>query len=174
MATIIDVVFEENRDVLDYLDGQKETSRRTTLAGKLTKVLAISAASYFEFQITSAIASFAVSAAKGNAVVVALIKQKAIERQYHTYFDWDKSNANKFFSLFGEEFKARIVAKIKADETLSKQVASFLELGSMRNQLAHINFATFPLEKTSEEVYVLYKSAQTFVDFFEAELTRSA
>ena len=87
------------------------------------------------------------------------------QRQYHTYFDWDEKNANKFFSLFGSDFKDKISKKVEADEELTNSIIAFLELGSIRNKLAHLNFANYPLDKTADEIYNLYKNAKTFVDF---------
>jgi hypothetical protein len=38
-----------------------------------------------------------------------------------------------------------------------------MEIGSERNKLAHQNYATFPMEKTLDEVFNLYENALPFV-----------
>jgi hypothetical protein len=43
-------------------------------------------------------------------------------------------------------------------------VRAFLEVGSERNKLLHQDYATFPLEKTLEEIYAPYRSALDFVE----------
>ena len=49
-------------------------------------------------------------------------------------------------------------------------VAAFLELGNERNRLVHQNYATFPMEKTLDEIYLLYRRALTFVDLLPTAL----
>jgi hypothetical protein len=59
---------------------------------------------------------------------------------------------------------------VKADSKLEEGIKSFLEFGRLRNQSAHINFATYPLEKTAEEIYKLYQSADFFISRMTQEL----
>jgi tetratricopeptide (TPR) repeat protein len=92
-----------------------------------------------------------------------LIFNKAITRQYHTWFDWKGNTATTFFSLFGADFKKYMEDIIKKDEELRLAVAAFMELGRDRNRLIHEDFATVALEKTAEEIYQQYKSALCFV-----------
>ena len=134
----------------------------------------MAAASYFETKIRESIESFAGAASNSNSAVVSLVKAKALERQYHTYFDWEKRNANKFFSCFGEAFKSQCHIKVSSNERLCKSISAFLELGDMRNKLAHLNFALFPIEKTSDEVYALYKEAHGFLDFVKGALEQAS
>jgi hypothetical protein len=55
---------------------------------------------------------------------------------------------------------------VKTDLKLDNAIRAFLELGNLRNQLVHQDYATFPLEKTSDEIYQLYQDALYFVDAF--------
>lgn len=52
---------------------------------------------------------------------------------------------------------------IRKDEELRLAVAALMELGRDRNRLIHEDFAAVALEKTAEEIYQQYKSAQCFV-----------
>ncbi|MDI6797732.1 MAG: HEPN domain-containing protein, partial [Desulfatibacillaceae bacterium] len=103
---------------------------------------------------------------KGNPLVTSFFKNKAVNRQYHTWFDWEANNANKFFSLFGSKFKDFMKYKVNNDSKLSDSISAFLELGNYRNQLVHQDFSSFPLEKTSKEIYQLYFKAFCFVNRF--------
>ena len=47
-------------------------------------------------------------------------------------------------------------------------INAFLEFGSERNRLVHQNYAAFPMEKTLDEVYCLYKKSSHFVDALPA------
>ena len=98
------------------------------------------------------------------------MKNKAIARQYRTFFNWDAKNANTFFGLFGIEFKEHINSIIKEKEEISNYIKAFLEIGRERNRLVHQDFGNFSLEKTTEEIYELYKEAANFILFFEKEL----
>ena len=87
-----------------------------------------------------------------------------MSRQYHTWFQWDGSNANSFFGLFGSDFRDFMKERIREDEELDGSVRAFLELGRERNRLVHQDFGTFPLEKTTAEIHALYTRAMRFVD----------
>ena len=91
------------------------------------------------------------------------VSKKALSRQYHTLFDWKGKNANSFFGLFGEEFKEFAKLKVKDDDNLNVGIKNFLELGHLRNQLAHDNYATFILSLTVEDISEKFISAQSFV-----------
>lgn len=116
------------------------------------------------------IQSFIERKAQYDECVISIVKQKAIKRQYHTYFsweDWERGNANSFLALFGEAFKENRSQEIKADSNLKSAVKAFLELGNERNKLVHQNFAECTIEKTAEEVYKLYQQATVFMDFLD-------
>lgn len=170
MTTIIDRLYEENQILLGYLSKAGEVSLATVVSESFRKALALSAASYFETLIQDGIVSVIEQCSGGADAVLEFVKNKAIERQYHTYFDWDRSNANKFFGLFGSSFKEYMTKKIQASPDLATSIKAFVELGSIRNQLVHGNFAAFALEKTAEEIYELFRSALLFVNGFPQDL----
>jgi len=122
--------------------------------------LILSAASFFEHEITQILLNFISKYSNNNPKIFSFTKRKAIDRQYHTYFDWDAKNANKFFSLFGDNFMDTIQNDLKSDEALDKAIRDFLRIGSTRNELAHKNFANFTLDMTSKDAYELYSSAK--------------
>ena len=168
--TIIDKLYSDNAAILKYLLDAKEISMYSDLDDKLKKVLVMSAASFFETELKTIIEGFVSQAAKENAAVLALVRNKALERQFHTFFQWNQRNANVFFSIFGEVFSSNCKADVKADKSLNDAVGAFLELGETRNQLAHLNFGAFPVEKTSAEIYDLYRTAQMFVEYIRKKL----
>jgi hypothetical protein len=63
-----------------------------------------------------------------------------------------------------------MLEEINKDSKLESAISAFIELGQIRNQLVHQNFADFYLEKTSEEIYKLYKDALVFVELFPLKL----
>ena len=132
------------------------------------KVLVLSVASFFEQRITDAVARLAASTASKR--IENLVRRKAISRQYHTYFNWDGSNANQFLSLFGSEFKDEVEAEIRQDASLEEGCKSFLRLGRERNRLVHTNFASAPLDSTLEEIGDSYRKALDFVEYLSERI----
>jgi len=169
-SPIIERLYDENKLLITKLLVDGEISLVTTIDDILRKTLLMSAASYFEYTICEAILEYVSEIADNDAAVISLVKVKAIERQYHTYFDWNASNANSFFSHFGEKYKLYVKEIVEKDPDLRESIRAFLELGSLRNQLVHQNYATFPLEKTADEIYKLYIVAFRFIDFFPESL----
>ena len=168
--TIIDSLYKEFTDLLSFLDKAKEISLRSTVDVTFKKTLALSAASYFEDEIRKLLLKFVDESSNSNNLLISFVRNKAIARQYHTYFDWRGKNANSFFSLFGDEFKQSAVEDINSDENLKQSIKDFLDLGNTRNELAHLNFANIELNKTAEEVYEQFKNAQKFLAYVKKKL----
>ena len=160
-GTIIDKLYADNLSLLKFLDGQKEVSFQIEADKNFRKLLLLSAASYFETEIIKVLIEFATLNSR-SGLVIEFIKKGAIERRYHMYFDWKNRKANSFFGLFGTEFSSYMKEQMKAAPDIERAVESFMEIGAIRNELVHENFAVFPLEKTSEEIYALYKFGNNF------------
>ena len=168
--TIIDKLYSDNASILTLLFQLEEISMYSDLDDKLKKVLVMSAASLFETELKSIIETFVSSTSNGNVALLSLVKSKAVERQFHTFFQWNERNANQFFSVFGEAFSRRCREQVRVNQALIDAIGAFMELGELRNKLAHQNFGAFTIEKTSEEIFVLYKKALEFVEFVRTTL----
>ena len=127
------------------------------------KALLLSAASYFESIITSIIRNYAIAMSNNDEELVSFIQNKAINRQYHTYFNWDGKNTNQFLGLFGDDFKIRAREQIRV-QNLEDAETAFIEIGHERNLLVHQNYAEVQLNDTFEEIYKKYDLACKFVD----------
>ena len=168
--TAIDVMYEDFSGVLALLQKAGEVSLQSIVDSTFKKTLALAAASFFEDEIRRILLE-TVSDRSGNDELVGnFLRNKAIERQYHTYFQWRGNNANSFFGLFGEVFRDSAVQDVRNDSSLADAIKAFLELGNTRNELAHLNFAAFALDMTAEEVYRKYQTAYRFVDYLESKL----
>jgi hypothetical protein len=161
-TTPIDRLYDEAVATIQVLQSRSEWSLLNSTSDHFRKVLLLATASYFEDQISNTVAIFVRE--QGRSVLIeSFVRNKAISRQYHTWFAWDRKNANQFFGLFGTEFRNLMTGRVATDPNLKLAIEAFLELGNERNLLVHQNFATFAMEKTLEEIYVLYKSALVFV-----------
>lgn len=159
---VVERLYVEFRQLAETLDKNSEASLRITADDCFRKALLLSAASYFENALTSEVIKFFEMNSR-SARSIEFVRRKAIQRQYHTLFDWESSNANRFFSLFGDECRTSVEKKCKADANFEKAVVAFIELGRERNRLVHQNFGAFSLEKTADEIYQLYEQGLTFV-----------
>ena len=164
MESVVDRLFAEHNRVVRMLDEHSELSLRIATEATLRKVLVLSAASYFERYITEAVMRFVRDGSGESVCVSALVENKAVKRQYHTYFQWEKKNANSFFALFGTDFKTRMKGIVREDEDLANGISAFLTIGLERNKMVHGDFGSYQIEKTTEEVMDLYRKAAVFVE----------
>jgi hypothetical protein len=170
--TIIDTLYNDFTALIAYLDAHDEPSFRSMAEEHFKKSLLLATASYFENRIGEHITSFAATKTKGNALLSEFIKNKALARQFHTFFDWKESNANQFFGFFGKSFVKYMRLETLADEQLSNAIKSFMEIGRERNRMVHEDFGSFSMVKTLDEVYSLYKIALLFVDCLPEKLAK--
>ena len=161
-TTIVETLYREFEEIKVFLAQSGQASYLSTADNNFKKNILLASASYFESRIKKFIEEY--TNENSNELVANFVLNKAISRQYHTYFNWDAKNANTFFSLFGTDFKNFMTTKIKEDDSVSKSVTDFIELGRERNRLVHQNFASFTVEKTADEIFETYKSAKTFTD----------
>lgn len=168
--SIIDEFYKRHLELLYYLEKNNELSLRSEADNNFKKVLVIAIASYFEQQILDTLNQFVETKIEDKRLAF-FSKFKGIRRQYYTYFDFDTdTNVNRFFKIFGDEFKKQAENDVKSKPELEQGIKAFLEIGLTRDRLIHQNFATLFLEKTSIEIYDLYKSALFFVDYLKSKL----
>ena len=168
--TIVDQLHRNFTEILEVIP-EKEISLKLVARENFRKSLLLSAASLFERQITELVTRLVDNWGVGNMLLNEFVRRKAVDRQYHTYFEWESTNANKFFGLFGDQFKAFMSKKCKSNPEIIQAIKAFMEVGRERNRLVHQDFGSYSLEKDEGEIYELYKKAKSFVDslpgFFE-------
>ncbi|WP_421329647.1 HEPN domain-containing protein [Aeromonas veronii] len=162
-AKNIEKLYNEFTENHKYLMDSLQVSFANDYKSQFSKIIVLSTASYFESKITELIKE---QLNPSNCEITgAFIYNKGLVRQYHSLFDWDAQNANKFFSLFGMDFKCHIEKLVANDPTLKSSIQSFLFIGSLRNKLVHQNYVTFQVDTTTEEVFNKFKLAnENFVE----------
>jgi len=93
-----------------------------------------------------------------------------MERQYHTYFQWNKRNANAFFGRFGKSFKEAAERDVEQTEELELSIKAFMEIGDLRNTLLHEKLLEVTLEKSVDDFYQLHKKALLFIAYLKTKL----
>ncbi len=172
-ATSVDRLYNESSAVIQALQNTPEVSLQVTAADHFRKALLLAAASYFEHRICTCVIEFVRERSGGSNLIESFVRNKAISRQYHNWFTWDANNANQFFGYFGTDFKSSMISKVNESDELRSSVRAFLEVGNERNKLVHQDYATFPLEKTLDEIYRLYQDACRFVEYLPIALRES-
>ncbi|MEO8722760.1 MAG: HEPN domain-containing protein [Sphingobium sp.] len=167
---VVDNIYIDFQDAVSVLRDANQISLQIMLEANLRKTLLLSAASYFEVRLQREVQSFTDEVTSGNDLIRTLVQQKAVTRQYHSWFDWEKSNANKFFGMFGATFKEHMAVRIAEDQELATSVKAFLTIGNERNSLVHSDYASVYIDRTPDEIYALYLSAKRFVEVVGQEL----
>jgi hypothetical protein len=162
-GTVIDGLLARHAELDGFLRERNEISLALDAEANFKRLLVMACGSYFEEQITAAVEQFAEMT--GGTRLGAFVRNKALNRQYYTLFDWKGNNINSFLALFGEEFKETVGRLIQMNSSLKEGMKAFLELSNHRNQLAHRNLAAVPVEKTIAEIRQQYGAAWAFVQF---------
>lgn len=164
----IEAFYSAQKNVLDRLRELGEISLANDIESVLAKNLVIASASYFEDFITAALMNF-VASNTGHPGLSEFCK-KVSQRQYHSWFDWDKPNANKFVQMFGEVSKATLATHVAQVDDFETSIKNFMFLGSQRNLIVHRNMLAFSFSDTSDEVIRKIRHAVIFVNFISTKI----
>ena len=167
----VEELLRDHRELVEYLESANSLLLRDRVESAFAKTLLIAAASYFEVRLTQMIIDLYLEMTQGVAELAEFVKRQAIGRRFAQLFQWgsDESpsrNANSFYILFGDGFSAHMKQRVQKDRDFDESVKAFLEIGNLRNQLVHGDYADFQLNKTVEDIYSLYTKAGRFVDEF--------
>jgi len=154
--------YVEYSDLLTFLLNSGQVSYSAISGVMFSKLLTISIGSYFETELKE-IVEGAFNKKNTNRIVIEFSKKNGFERKFHTWFSWEKTNANSFFSMFGNQFAEAAKSFVIANK-IEIPIKNFMEIGRERNRLVHENILIAPFEKTLDEVFDQYLSARIFVD----------
>lgn len=170
MSPLIQSYYDQHNSLIEILEKQGEISLISIANDTFRRTLVLSIASYFEHEVCELLRKMTAARSTQDEIVCSFVNAKGIQRQYHTYFQWGGNNANQFFSLFGRVVRDKALKDIQENPDLLGSVRAFLELGALRNQLVHQKFLNFTVEKTPEEIIVLYRKATHFVVYLHSLL----
>lgn len=169
----VERVYNELRAVRALLTERGEPSDLVAFEQLSAKTLLLCAASFFERYISASLLETA-GATGTSPIFRTFIEKQALERKYHSMFDWDRSNTNKFFALFGPDIRDWMKGIIDADDALAASVREFIFLNSERNKLVHGNFAAISTDVTVEEVWQKFTAAEKFSEWLVGKLKEAA
>lgn len=154
---------EEHSALIEFCRKHNQLSFKMYIDSTYKKSLLLSAASFLEAAITKSIHDYVNTKSRQTAELVAFVDNKAIKRQYHTFFNWEGNNANQFFGLFGEDFKQRARKEIET-RGLTEAETAFMAVGRERNRLVHQNYIAVQINDTFDEIWNKYEQACKFAD----------
>ena len=133
MPTDIETFYASHKAVVDFLIGQGQPTFASDTNNNFRRSLILAIASSFEHEIANTIRDIPAVHAASNPIVRGLVEQKVIPRQYHTYFDWEKKNANKFSACLVVDI-ASSPAQASGQNPILDQAVRDLALGNTRNR----------------------------------------
>lgn len=171
-AAEIEEFFAKHKALYEFLLTNGQPTFANDANDNFRRSLVLAIASSFEHDISGIVRDIPRVHAASNGIICGMVEQKVVSRQYHTYFDWEKKNANKFFSLFGSEFLENAKALVNAEAALEQSIKDFLELGETRNRLVHLDYVTFDIDKSPDDIIALFRSALLFIRFLRQQLLK--
>jgi len=169
LSTRIEAIKTEYLELREFFRTNGQISFEVYIDNTYKKTLLLSVASYFESLITELIIGYARYSSNGDEKIASLIELKTLNRQYHTFFDWEKQNTNKFFSYFGDATKEKARTLLQQKGLVDAEKA-FLSIGRERNKLIHNNYAEAIINFTFDEIYNQYVLACKFIEFIQEML----
>lgn len=166
MSNIVDDFYSNYEELLAEIKATKKASLQVWINESFRRVLVLTMANYLENEVRAIIQGL--TKRKSGSELIHSFLLSSMDRQYHTYFDWNSRNANKFFSLFGERFKKDAIKDVTSNDKLEEGIIAFLEIGSTRNMLIHENLYGVDIgNKTAKEFYESFKRAILFIDYLK-------
>ncbi len=151
---ILQTLLPENVELASFYSGYNSL---------FTKAFTVACGNAFERKLTAELPKILSSE---NPLALNFLQKQALERKYHTLFEWDQKNANKFFGLFGSDFKKYVQNIISNNDILSEQQKSFLELGNLRNLIVHKGIDTYSLTSDLSTIKKMFDNSLEFTVFF--------
>ncbi|XDD45246.1 HEPN domain-containing protein [Leptospira sp. WS39.C2] len=165
LKELIQKIDSDFSDSKEFLEQNYKVSERNNLEVLQTKVSILTLGTYVENRTYEIIQEFLNS--HKDSLLYEFLENHALNRKFHTMFDFRSNNLNKFFGLFGDEFCDFMKTKTKIDEDFKNSISAFLEICVKRNTLAHENFYLTSIDLTLEEVYKKAENIELFYQKFQ-------
>jgi hypothetical protein len=168
MSTEVERIYSEIAALKETIAKSGTPSDLVAFESLAAKCILLAAASYYEKAVCSIVVEYAQNAG-ASEVFLEFLNNQALNRKYHTLFEWDRNNVNKFIRLFGNSFFKFLESKLAADN-IKEAAKEFMFLGRSRNMLVHDNFAEYALDITAEDIKKKFDVALPLLAFFAESL----
>ena len=110
----IEELWNDHNDLADYLQSNNQLRLLSRVQDSFRKTLIIAAASYFEMQLTETIVGLYDTADHGAGGLAEFVRSQAIGRRFAQLFQWDRRNANYFYShVWPRQFADHMKQKVR-------------------------------------------------------------
>lgn len=137
----------------------EDISNLADLDAQFRKLAVLSCASYLENDLMEALKQFFFDV---GPEVGEFVRRGALERKFHTLFNWDKPLPDSFFKSWGTDCERRYRSRLEVDMGCEGIMKSFMVLVAARNLLVHENLAERTSDLTFDEVREHFGRAYRF------------
>lgn len=161
--------YVQDISALEKLQNIELTSFTSSYKDIYRKVFVIACANSFERHFCRKLPDLILP----NELLSYFVKNQALERKYHSLFDWKGKNANKFYGLFGNDFKKQMEAFLKDNATIKQSEESFIAIGRYRNLVVHEGFDTNPFNEDIKSIKDKFDEALLFYNALWSKISES-
>jgi len=165
---VVDEFYDNYVSLLKLLEAKREISLQSWAGEFFRRIIVLVAANHLESEVKSILRNL-VKTKSGEPKLESFL-DASMERQYHTYFQWNKRNANAFLGRFGKSFKEAVERDVEDNEELEVSIKAFMEIGDLRNTLLHEKLLEVTLEKSVDDFYQLHNKALLFIGYLKTKL----
>lgn len=170
MSNEVERIFSELVSIKEVIDKNGSPSDNVAFEPIATKTITLAAASYFEKAVCEILKKHAESMSNSTALV-SFLDNQALNRKYHTFFDWKSTNINAFVRLFGNQFYVFMEPKL-AEENIKNSIKEFIFIGQTRNELVHNNFSNYSIQLTLKDIKGKFDVALPLMAFLAESLSQ--
>jgi hypothetical protein len=169
MTNVVDEFYQNYIEFLRQIQNGQNPSLVVWAHENFRRMLIVAMANYLENEMRAIMKDYWQRKSANDLIHSFLLN--SMERQYHTYFDWEGKNAHRFFALFGDNFKQEAIRDVEGNDALKEGIREFLEIGRRRNLLVHERLHQVDIgNKTAEEFYGSFQKALVFIDYIKTKL----
>ena len=128
------------------------------------KTMILAAGNWLERRTVHVLVDFATSASSGQTLV-SFVKTGALERRFHTLFDWNSGNVNSFLGKFGKDFRNKVKLAVQENNDVLLASHDFVNLVAERNALAHSSRLADEAQFTASDVRAKFYNAAGWVSW---------
>ena len=128
------------------------------------KAMILAAGNWLERRTLHALADFTASSSNKQTLVF-FVRAGAIDRKFHTLFNWKSGTVNYFLGKFGKDFKEKVLEASGENDNVQRASHDFMNLVAERNKLAHSSQIGDEAQFTASDVRTMFYNAAGWVSW---------
>ena len=128
------------------------------------KTMILAAGNWLERRTLHVLVDFANSVAS-QPTLAYFVKTRALDRKFHTLFDWESGKVNSFLGKFDTGFKEKVLQAVQENNDVLLASHDFVNLVAQRNVLAHSSRLADEAQFTAADVRTKFYNAAGWVSW---------